>query len=485
MGDIKLAQQLANLDATAQAELIRSGQIKASEAVDAAIAAAEEINPKINAIIHPRFERARDEAKNIDPSAPFAGVPLLVKDLNCAIAAEPHHMGSRALKAANFTAPTDSYLYRRYRRAGFVALGRTKTPEFGSTVTTEPLAYGPARNPWNLDHSTGGSSGGSAASVAARIVAVAHANDGGGSIRVPAGNCGLVGLKPSRSRVSQGPDIGESWMGGTIDGCVSRTVRDTAAVLDAIAGYENGDPHITPFTSPLAGEVGKNPGKLRVGFLNHPLLEIGIDHPDCRAAVDNTVKLLESLGHEVEESFPSAMTEPEFSDLFVGIITASLNADLDALEFLLGIKFDESNLEPDNLFFREIGKSATSSAYLTTVRLLHMWSRRMISWWKTPAMDSGEFDILVTPTLSTPAPKLGWLVGPEGGFHVQQILQYTAQFNITGQPAISLPLHMSTDGIPVGVQFVGAPNREDVLIRLASQIETAAPWVDRKAPHSI
>ena len=485
MGNQQLAQQLANLDATAQAELIRSGQITATEAVDASIAAAEEINPKINAIIHPRYERARDEAKLVDPAAPFAGVPLLVKDLNCAIAGEPHHMGSRALKNAKFTADTDSFLYRRFKRAGFIALGRTNTPEFGSTVTTEPLAYGPARNPWNLDHSTGGSSGGSAASVAARIVAVAHANDGGGSIRVPAGNCGLVGLKPSRSRVSQGPDVGESWMGGTIDGCVTRSVRDTAAILDAITGYENGDPHITPFASPLANEVGKDPGKLRIGFLNHPLLDIGIDHPECRAAVDQTVKLLQQLGHEVEDSFPTAMTEPQFSDLFVGIITASLHADLSALEFLLGISFDETNLEPDNLFFREMGKAASAADYINTVRLMHMWSRRMISWWKTPAMDSGEFDILVTPTLATPAPEIGWLSGPDGGFHVQQILQYTAQFNITGQPALSLPLHMTPDGIPVGVQFVAAPNREDVLVRLASQIEAAAPWADRKAPNAI
>jgi amidase len=224
---------------------------------------------------------------------------------------------------------------------------------------------------------------------------------------------------------------------------------------------------------------------LRIGFLNHPLLDIGIDHPECRAAVDQTVKLLQQLGHEVEDSFPTAMTEPQFSDLFVGIITASLHADLSALEFLLGISFDETNLEPDNLFFREMGKAVSAADYINTVRLMHMWSRRMISWWKTPAMDSGEFDILVTPTLAAPAPEIGWLSGPDGGFHVQQILQYTAQFNITGQPALSLPLHMTPDGIPVGVQFVAAPNREDVLVRLASQIEAAAPWADRKAPNAI
>ncbi|MEY3615952.1 MAG: 6-aminohexanoate-cyclic-dimer hydrolase, partial [Actinomycetota bacterium] len=218
-----------DLDATAQAALLRAGKISPTELVDLAIAAVERVNPQLNAVIHPRFERARAEAKSAQSGA-FAGVPMVVKDLNCQIKGEPYHLGTRFLKSRNFIATENSYLYERFRSAGFIAIGRTNVPEFGSTITTEPLAYGPARNPWNTEHSTGGSSGGSAATVGAGCVAVGHANDGGGSIRIPASECGLVGLKPSKGRVSLGPAIGEAWIGGVVEGCVTRSVRDTAAV---------------------------------------------------------------------------------------------------------------------------------------------------------------------------------------------------------------------------------------------------------------
>ncbi|MGZ4807134.1 MAG: amidase, partial [Ilumatobacteraceae bacterium] len=289
-----IVNDLASLDATAQAELVRSGEASATELVDAAIDAAQRVNPQINAIIHPRYEAALAESES-PGSGPFAGVPMVVKDLGCVMKGEPHHFGNRALKAIGYRSPVDSSLYRRFRAAGFVAIGRTNAPEMGSTITTEPLAYGPSRNPWDLDHSTGGSSGGSAAAVAAGIVAVGHANDGGGSIRVPASECGLVGLKPSRGRVSQAPLIGESWAGATIDGCVTRSVRDTAAVLDAISGYEPGDPYTAPaFGRPLVDEVGADPGRLRVGVLDRsPDVP---SHPDCEAAVALAAKLLESLG---------------------------------------------------------------------------------------------------------------------------------------------------------------------------------------------
>jgi amidase len=467
-----MTSDLTALDATAQADLVRTGAVSALDLVNAAIARAEAVNPALNAIIHERFERARSEA-SAPGDAPFAGVPMVVKDLGCAIAGEPHHGGTRALRDAGYVAPHDSALYRRFRAAGFIAIGRTNTPEWGSTITTEPLAYGPTRNPWNTEHSTGGSSGGSAASVAAGIVPVGHANDGGGSIRIPASECGLVGLKPTRGRVSQGPDVGESWMGATIDGVVTRSVRDTAAVLDAICGYESGDPYSAPsFVRPLAHEIGADPGSLRIGVLDHPLLPGAEAHPECTEAVARTAALLESLGHRVEVGYPAAMGEADFPRQYTTIIGACTAADLDSLEAQLGRAVGDDDLEPDNLALAELGRSVTAAAYIRAVAGLHAWSRRVVEWWT----GDDAFDLLLTPTLAGPPPKIGFLSGPGGGSRIRTLLQYTAQFNITGQPAVSLPLHISADGLPVGVQLVAAPYREDLLVRVSSQLETASPW---------
>ena len=459
--------------------------VSPAELTAAAIARAEAINPKLNAIIHPRFDKAANEAAALSAgpvTTPLHGVPVVVKDLEAAIAGEPHHMGSRALKNAGYIAPTDSNIARRLRRAGAVVIGRTNTPEFGSTITTEPLAYGAAHNPWNLEHSTGGSSGGSAASVAARIVAVGHANDGGGSIRIPASECGLVGLKPSRGRISKGPDTGESWMGATIDGVVTRSVRDTALMLDILAGYETGDPYTAPpFARPLMEELGRPVGFLRIGILDRPLMDGGVDHPETRESMKRTRALLESLGHIVEEAHPVAMGDPDFPDTFTGIVAVATDAGLADVERIIGRPVGEDDIEMDNLFMREIGKSISGSQYVSMVNWMHAWSRRMLDWWM-PADGSQGYDLLVTPTLAGPPPKLGWLTGPEAGLRLRSILQYTAQFNVTGQPAISLPLHWSVDGLPMGVQFVAAANREDVLVRIASQLEAAAPWRDKMPP---
>ena len=459
------------LDATAQADLVRSGEVSAAELVDAAIARAEQVNPAVNAIIHPRYERAREEAAV--SAGPFAGVPMVVKDLGCAIGGEPHHSGTRVLRDIGYVAPHDSALYRRFRAAGFVVIGRTNTPEWGSTITTEPLSYGPTRNPWNLEHSTGGSSGGSAASVASGIVAVGHANDGGGSIRIPASECGLVGLKPSRGRISQAPDVGESWMGATIDGVVTRSVRDTAAVLDAICGEEPGDPYTAPpFASPLVDEVGRAPGTLRIGVLDHPLLPGAEAHPECVAAVGRAASLLADLGHRVEVSWPSAMEEADFPRIYTAIVAACTAADLDKIEQLVGRPMGEDDLEPDNLTLASMGRSVSAAAYISSVGWLHAWSRRVVSWWH----GDDAFDLLLTPTLAAPPPPIGFLAGTGAGSRMRTLLQYTSQFNVTGQPAISLPLHTSADGLPVGVQLVAAPYREDVLVRVAAQVEAAAAW---------
>lgn len=352
----------------------------------------------------------------------------------------------------------------------------------GSTITTEPLAYGPSRNPWNLDYSTGGSSGGSAAAVAAGIVAVGHANDGGGSIRVPASECGLVGLKPSRGRVSQAPLIGEAWAGATIDGCVTRSVRDTAAVLDAISGYEAGDPYIAPpFARPLLDEVGADPGRLRVGVLDRsPNVA---SHPDCEAAVAVAAKLLESLGHDVDAAHPVALTDPGFPDRFVTTVAAATAHDLRLLEGILGRPLADGDLEPDNVFYGELGKSVSATDYLLTLTAQQAWCREVLSWWH-PSDGSVGHDLLLTPVIATPPPPIGYLSGPEGGARVIELLQFTAQFNVTGQPAISLPLYWTAGGLPVGVQLVAGFGREDVLVRVAAQLEAAQPWVSRRPPVS-
>ena len=476
---------LLDLDANDQIGALHRGMVSPAELTAAAIARAEAINPKLNAIIHPRFDKAMKEAEALSGgpiTTPLHGVPIVVKDLEAAIAGEPHHMGSRALKNAGFIARADSNIAKRLRRAGAVVIGRTNTPEFGSTITTEPLAYGAAHNPWNLNHSTGGSSGGSAASVASRIVAIGHANDGGGSIRIPASECGLVGLKPSRGRISKGPDAGESWMGATIDGVVTRSVRDTALMLDILSGYESGDPYTAPpFARPLLEEVGRPVGFLRIGVLDHPLMLGGVDHEETRESIKNTCRLLESLGHYVEEAHPAAMGDPDFADTFTGIVAVATDVGLEQVEQAIGRSVREDEVEADNFFMREIGKSISATRYVSMVNWMHAWSRRMLDWW-TPVDGSQGYDLLVCPTLAGPPPELGWLAGPEAGLRLRSILQYTAQFNVTGQPAISLPLHWSRSGLPMGVQFVSAANREDVLVRIASQLEAAAPWRDKVPP---
>jgi amidase len=465
------------LDATAQAELVRSGEASPKELVEAAIARIEAVNPQLDAVIRTRFDQAREEAAGDIPNGVFRGVPMLLKDLGATVAGEQTAFGIGPLESVRW--PVDSYLAQQFRAAGFISLGRTNVPEFGTTVTTEPKSFPPARNPWNTNHSTGGSSGGSAAAVAAGLVPAAHANDGGGSIRIPASECGLVGLKPTRARVSQGPMVGEGWAGGTIDGSVTRTVRDAAAILDAISGSFPGEPYYPPtLPGPLSAEVGRDPGKLRIGFLDRPGAENYLDDPECREAVTKTAQLLESLGHSVEASGPAAMFEPEFGRQFATIIAADTEASFRAFEQVLGRPISDDEIEPRNLTYRSWGGSMPAVDYLNARVWLGMWTRRMAEWWV-------EHDILVTPTLGGPPPELGWFTanGPAGeGDRIVSFIPYTAQFNMTGQPAISLPLHWSPNGLPVGVQLVASYGREDLLVRLASQLEQAAPWADKRPP---
>src|SRR6266516_4748497 len=351
-----MSDELALLDATAQAELVRQRKASPRELVDAAIARIERVNPKLNAVVIQRFENARAEAAAPDlPDGPFRGVPFLLKDLICHSAGDPYHAGMRLLRELKWVERYDTYLAARFRAAGFVFLGRTNVPELGPAPTTEPVAYGPTRNPWDTSRSPGGSSGGSAAAVAAGLVPVAHANDGGGSIRIPASECGLVGLKPTRGRVSQGPLTGEAWAGGVADGAVTRTVRDAAGLLDAISNRMPGEPYYAPpLPGPLAGEVGADPGRLRIGVLDRPGAEGYLDDPECRAAVTGAALLLEALGHHVEESAPAAMFEPEFLTHFSTIIAADTEATFQGFEELLGRTIGEDEIERRNAAHRRL-----------------------------------------------------------------------------------------------------------------------------------
>jgi amidase len=465
------------LDATALADLVRRGELSPGELVEAAIARIEAVNPRLDAVIRDRFAVARLEAAGDLPDGPFRGVPVLFKDLGCQVAGEVTAFGLGPLR--DLAWPVTSYLAEQFRAAGFVSLGRTSVPELGTTVTTEPRSFRPARNPWQPGHSAGGSSGGSAAAVASGMVPVAHASDGGGSIRIPASECGLVGLKPTRGRVSHGPLTGEAWAGGVIDGAVTRTVRDAAGVLDVISARMPGEPYYAPpLPGPLGLQVGAEPGRLRIGVLDRPGGENYLDDPQCRAAVAGAARLLESLGHHVDESAPAAMFEPEFARHFNSIIAADAEATFQAFETMLGRPIGEEEIEPRNAGYRRAGQALGAAAYLQSRDWIGRWSRRMARWWH-------DHDLLVTPTLGAPPPELGWFTaaGPQSeGKRIASFIPYTAQFNMTGQPAVSLPLHWTPGGLPVGVQLVAAYGREDVLIRVASQLEQAAPWAQRRPP---
>jgi amidase len=474
------SNELARLDTTAQAELVRTGQVSPLELVDAAVARIESVNPALNAIIHERFAQAQTEATGPLPDGPFRGVPFVLKDLAAMSIGDPHHAGAAFLKRADWRSDRDDHITARFRDAGLLFVGRTNTPEFGTTITTEPESHGPSRNPWNPEHSTGGSSGGSAAAVASWMVPAAHASDGGGSIRIPASECGLVGLKPTRARVPLGPDIGDSWAGATVHGVVTRTVRDAAGLLDVISGPMPGDPYAAPaLPGPLAAEVGRDPGQLRIGVLDHPLLPGVEASTEVREAVRATAALLEQLGHHVSEDHPAAMAEARFTDEFTTIVAVAVAHDLDVWGRELDREITDTDVEARNWLFASIGRSISAPKYLEAVRWQQQWSRRMASWW-TNSEDPDGFDILCLPVLNGPPPPLGWLGDPvEGLNRLTGLMQYTAQFNVTGQPAISLPLWWTDSGLPVGIQFVAPFGREDLLVRLASELEGALPWADQ------
>ncbi len=467
---------LATLDATAQAELVQKGEATPRELVDAAIERIEKVNGDLNAVIHPLYERARRAASGTLPHGPFKGVPIVVKDLDGTLAGAPYHAGNRALKAINYIAPTTSSLFEKLEAAGFVIVGKTNTPELGLMTTTEPQAYGPARNPWDTTRSTGGSSGGSGAAVASGMVPLAHAGDGGGSIRIPATHCGLFGLKPSRGRVSLGPENAEAWAGLVMRHVLTRTVRDSAATLDVLQGYMTGDWYTAPPPArPYAHEVGAAPGKLRVGVRTQAPMGIVEVDPECVAAVENAARLLESLGHSVVAAAPAALDEPTPLEVFTIVMGTSVRADLDALGDVIGHPVGAADVEAGTWETYESAGAITGAQYLEALTKMHAWTRRVVSWW-----DDDGYDLFLAPTCGEPAPEIGDLTRPDAGMMRQlPFAVFTAPFNITGQPAMSVPLHVTASGLPIGVQLVGAPFREDVLFRIAAQLEAAQPWIDR------
>jgi amidase len=467
------------LDATAQAELVRRGEASPSELIEEAIARIEKLNPELNAVIHPLFDQARREAGGALPDGPFRGVPMVVKDLDASVAGAPLHYGTRYLRDRSYVADHDTHLVRRFRDAGFVIVGKSNTPELGLVPTTEPESHGATRNPWDPTRSPGGSSGGSAAAVASGMVAVGHAGDGGGSIRLPASECGLVGLKPSRGRVSLGPDVAESWAGLVARLAVTRSVRDTAAILDAVSGEEPGDPYVAPVhTATFLGEVGADPGRLRVGVLTtSPVPGVDID-PECVRAVDETARLLESLGHDVSVAEVPGLAFADLADAFFLCFPVWIAADLDDLAEKGGEPVRQGDVEDPTWELAEIGRAITGVQFQAGLEAMNKFRRVVAGWW------AGN-DVLLTPTLPFPPPLLGrYRANPDdpmaGGLMATATVAFTIPFNITGQPAITLPLHTSASGLPIGVQLVGAYGREDVLVRVSSQLEQAAPWHDRR-----
>jgi amidase len=479
-----MSDEWTEMDATAMAELVASGEASPLEMVEAAIERIEAVNGDLNAVIHPLYEEAREAASGDVPDGPFRGVPFLHKDLGAAYAGQPLHMGMKLLKDADFRAPVDTTLALRFRAAGLITVGKTNTPELGILPTTEPDAHGPTKNPWDTSRSPGGSSGGSGAAVAAGMVPMAHANDGGGSIRIPASNNGLVGLKPTRQRISEGPLIGDNLSGLTTELVVSRSVRDTARILDAVQGPAPGDPYVAPEPlRPYVDELTDESVGLRIGVMKQPAVASDVD-PDCVAAVDTAIELLESLGHHVDDSSPMDMLGDgdagvDIQDSFLTRWAAGQAAVLDQIGMIAGRPVEAADVEPLTWALAEIGRSRDSGRYLRDVGLHHGISRLIAAWYE------GGHDLLLTPTMAEVAPKLGSFddSGPDpmDAFHrAFPSGAFTALFNVTGQPAISLPLHWTAEGVPVGAQLVAPFGREDLLIRVAAQLERAQPWADRR-----
>ncbi len=462
------------MDATALAELVRRGEVSPLELVEETIRRIEGVDGRLGAIVRPMFEEARKVARGPLPDGPFRGVPFLLKDLTAAYAGVEMTCGSAFLRGH---VPThDSELVRRLKVAGLIVVAKTNTPEFGLPPTTEPVAFGRSKNPWSLAHHTGGSSGGSAAAVAAGVVPMAHANDGGGSIRIPASCCGLFGLKPTRARNPLGPALGDVMNGLVVEHAVTRSVRDSARLLDATAGPDLGDPYwAPPPTRPFAEEVTREPGSLRVAFTTETF-HGGPLHPDCVAAVRAAATLCEELGHQVEEAQPK-LDGGELARHFLAVYAAGTSQQLAEWTAVLGRAPADDELEPLTRAFAAMGEGVTAGVYLSAVSALQRMSRAI-------ARFMVRYDVVLTATLGEPPLPLGELdPRPDnpmwGMLRANQYVPYTPLCNMTGQPAMSVPLSWNGAGLPIGVHFIGRFGDEATLFRLAAQLEAARPWRER------
>lgn len=471
--------EYARYDGLGLATLVRKGQVTAAELLDTAFAAVDAVNGELNAVLQTLPRQARASLRSATPEGPFAGVPMLVKELVLHAKGVRCDMGSRL--AQGYVPTGDTELMARFRRAGLVLAGTTQTPELGYNPTTECVLFGPVHNPWNPARSAGGSSGGSGAAVAAGIVPIAHANDGGGSVRIPAACNGLVGLKPTRDRIPTGPDYGEILCGWAIEFAVTRSVRDTASLLDAVAGPDIGAPHlIPPPARPYAREVRADPGKLRIAWSTRSQSGRKIDI-ECRRAVEKTVQALSDAGHTLIEDAPKYDWE-QFLEATHLVWTAFTAQFVTALGHATGRPVSLATLEPVTLACHRDGLKISAVELLDALAYANTLTRAVGTFFT-------GYDALVTPTMAKPAAPLGEInqarKGLKGREWTRQVFEYvpfTPLFNTTGNPAISLPLHWTPDGLPVGVQVVGRLGDEATLLRLGAQLEQALPWRGRVPP---
>ena len=478
--------EYSRFDALGLAELVRKGEVSPEILLELAIQRAEAVNPKVNAIIHPLYDEAKQAIKTVDRQAPFAGVPFLVKDLGMEVANAPRNTGTKGYR--NYVSPSDSFVIQKARAAGLVIMGKTNVPEMGLAPFTEPELHGPSFNPWNLAHSTGGSSGGSAAAVAAGITPLATANDGGGSIRIPASCCGLVGLKPSRGLTSWAPTYGEMWAGACVEGCVSRSMRDTAAYLDAVAGPAPGEPY--PFmrlARPLLEETSVQPSKLRIAWSTAHTLGNEVD-PACMVAVQQAVAMLREAGHDVEEAKPP-FEATDLTEAFIRVVVSEVAADLEIMGRFLGRKVTPSDVEPETYGLALLGRALSGCEYAQAMRRWNEICRRVGAFHE-------RYDVLVMPVLPRRPIRTGAVQSTaterrmlsivntlklkgvmKAAFDdlarkVYDYLPWTPFANITGQPSLSLPLHRTTEeNLPVGVMFTGRIGEDALLVQLGAQLE--------------
>ncbi|TGN02489.1 amidase [Leptospira yasudae] len=483
-------------DAMGLAELVRKKSVHPSELVESAIERIESVNPGLNAVITKFYDEAKKNAKSKLPDGPFKGLPILVKDIVHSIAGAPLTSGSKSFR--NYISPVDSEFVKRLRAAGTIFLGQTNVPEFALMGITEPKFHGPTRNPWNLERTPGGSSGGSAAAVAAGMVPVATASDGGGSIRIPAAYCGLFGLKPTRGRTPVGPYFGRFWQGASVDHVLSRTVRDSAAFLDALGGIENAGAF--SFDSPKTGymaEIKKPPGKLRIAFSTQSPIGTPV-HPDCVESVVHTAKLLHSLGHKVEEK-DAPVDGKAIGRAFITMYFGEMAAQMKNLEPILKRKARMSDVESVTWILALLGRTVSAGEFVLN---LQEWDKAAL------AMETFHetYDVYLTPTTAMPPAKIGELEPKLGEKIAMQVVgrlglgrmllasglvdqlvetslsrtPFTQLANLTGQPSVSLPIGQTSDQLPLGLQFTAARRREDILFRLSAQLEKAVPWSKHK-----